>query len=272
MKFIVASPILIGSALLLALFAPGASAAPETIETVQTRPGVSTSFIVTPPDGPPVATAILFAGGDGNLKLWRAQRRMRNNFLVRSRALFARAGVLALTIDAPSDRRGSGLEDFRDSTEHRTDVAAVIRWARTHASAPIWLIGTSRGTVSVAHLSAADLDIDGAVLSASVTDPGNRDRPTALDADLRRVRVPVLLAHHAKDDCYVTPPEGVDLLRAELKRAPKVKILMFRGGRPPISKPCQARSEHGFFGIEDKVVGAIVAWMVATTPASRAPR
>jgi len=40
-------------------------------------------------------------------------------------------------------------------------------------------------------------------------------------------------------------------------------MLMFEGGDDPISKPCQARSAHGFLGIEEKVVDATVRWMLA---------
>lgn len=116
---------------LVALAAGNGSA--ETIETIATRPGVGVRFIVTAPKGPPVAAAILFAGGDGNFRLPRDRPRLANNFLVRARALFARAGVLTLTLDAPSDRRAEGLAGFRDSAAHRTDLAAVIRRALTGA-------------------------------------------------------------------------------------------------------------------------------------------
>jgi hypothetical protein len=42
-----------------------------------------------------------------------------------------------------------------------------------------------------------------------------------------------------------------------------VEIMLFDGGDPPRSGPCQALSEHGFLGIEDRVVDAIAGWMRA---------
>jgi len=259
----------------LALLAACAGPPPEPREpvvTIATRPQTSASFIVTAPQGPPVAIAILFSGGDGNLRLWRHAPPLSKNFLVRSRGLFARAGILTLTVDAPSDRRETGLAGFRASAEHRADIAAVIRWARSRSPAPLWLVGTSRGTVSVAHLAAAGAAVDGIVLSASVTEPGRRRRPTALDAALGRVRVPALLVHHRHDRCYVTPAAGVDRLRAALDRTPRLEVLLFDGGREPESAPCKPLSQHGYFGIEQKAVGDIVSRIKAITPSPPARR
>jgi len=260
------------AAIVLFLLASSAGAGQETVATIATRPGVSISFIVTAPDGRPAAIALLFSGGSGNLKLWRHARRLSDNFLVRSRALFAAGGVLALTLDAPSDRRTDGLANFRDGPEHRADVGAVIRWARARSPAPLWLVGTSRGTVSVAHLAAAGIGIDGAVFLSSVTEPDRRGKPTALDADLGRIAVPVLLAHHREDACPVTPVEGVERLRAALRRATRVETLLFSGGREAETRRCRPRSAHGFFGIEQEVVGAIVRRMVEITPSAPARR
>jgi hypothetical protein len=67
----------------------GARAA-ERVVDVPTRRGVSVRVLLSTPEEPPVATAILFAGGHGGLHLgpdgsigWG-----RKNFLVRSRARF----------------------------------------------------------------------------------------------------------------------------------------------------------------------------------------
>ena len=37
------------------------------------------------------------------------------------------------------------------------------------------------------------------------------------------------------------------------------------GGLPPISPPCEAMAEHGFYGIEDQVVAQISGWIKANS-------
>ena len=37
----------------------------------------------------------------------------------------------------------------------------------------------------------------------------------------------------------------------------------FSGGQPPESEPCEARSPHGFWGLDPAVVGAITGWIGA---------
>ncbi|MEK9724117.1 MAG: hypothetical protein VW405_11640 [Rhodospirillaceae bacterium] len=238
------------------------SAAAEREETIPTREGVTISFVVTEPAPEPRAAAILFMGGNGKMRLWRGRGARNRNFLVRSRQLFADRGIFTVTVDVASDQRTDGLIDIRDGADHRKDIAAVADWIRDRTRVPLWLVGTSRGTVSVAHLAGV-LPVDGAVFSATVTEPSSRRAANVHDANLDRIRVPTLVVHHRHDECHVTPAYGVSRLVSGLGNAPKVESMMFEGGKAPISGPCEARSAHGFFGIEEKVVDATVRWMLA---------
>ena len=246
-------------------FASVALAADEKIVTIDSRASVTVGFVATQPAGSTKAAAILFAGGHGKLKLWKGRGPRSKNFLVRSRRLFADRGVLTVTIDVPSDRRKEGLDDFRGTDDHRKDVGAVVKWLRNRTKAPIWLIGTSRGTVSLSHL-AGKLPIDGVVFTASVTEVSSRRTATALDGELENITVPTLLAHHKADDCVVTPAFGISSISDRLTKSPKVETKLFSGGTPSDERACGAISAHGFLGIEEKVVGAIVNWMTANAP------
>jgi dienelactone hydrolase len=232
---------------------------------IDSRPGITLGLVATQPVGPPKAAAILFTGGHGKLKLWKGRGPRSKNFLVRSRQLFAERGLLTVTMDVPSDRRSDRLVGFRDTEEHRTDVAAVVKWLRSRTKAPIWLIGTSRGTVSLSHV-ASQLPIDGVVFTASVTEISNRRPATALDGKLEDITVPALLVHHRADDCVVTPAYGVSAIAKRLKQSPKVETKLFSGGTPSSERACGAISPHGFLGIEGKVVGTIVDWMLTNAP------
>ncbi len=257
--------LVLGLVLAAAEAVTNAHAANERTVTIDTRPGVRVGFVLIEPARPPVASAILFSGGSGKLRLWRRSRPLsldRGNFLVRTRRMFARHGILTAVVDAPSDQREDGLDGFRHTKDHRKDIAALVRWLRNKADVPVWLIGTSRGTVSVAHL-AAKMKIDGAVFTASVTEASNRRPGTALDARLEDITAPALIVHNRDDDCFVTPSSNVGMIRDRLKRSAAVAVMMFGGGTPTGFSPCGAMSYHGFLGIEDKVVGAIAGWIRA---------
>jgi len=257
-------PILLMAALTLALFGTiswSAGAAPERVETIATRPGVTISFVVAEPWETPKAGVILFAGGSGKVKLWRRKPpRLGNNFLVRSRQLFAARGFYTLVVDVASDQRRDGLLEIRHGRQHRTDMEAIMKWLRARVKAPLWLIGTSRGTVSVLHL-AANTRIDGAVLTATVTSTSNRSLATALDAKLEDITVPVLLVNHLHDGCHVTPANNLYLLSDRLQKSSRVETLLFSGGHQQDDNPCKAMTHHGFLGIEKKVIGAIADWI-----------
>jgi dienelactone hydrolase len=233
---------------------------------VQSRPGVTQRFLYLTSDNPQ-AVVILYAGGHGGLGITDSGTFQwgRGNFLVRSRERFAGRNLAVAVIDAPSDRLSEPfLTGFRQRSEHVADTQAVIAWLRQHARLPVWLVGTSRGTQSVAHIatqaSAQDGGPDGIVLTASIlVDP--RGRPVTLMA-LDRIAVPVLVVHHEHDDCRACPYSEVPSLMRKLAHVPRKDMLSFTGG---ISEgdPCEARAYHGFNGIEDDVVARIAAWITA---------
>jgi len=136
--------------LLLILNAPCLSAL-EELKTIPTRPGVTQAFLLIRPAGKPVSSVVLFAGGNGRLRLSaQGVEWGEGNFLVRNRERFARQEFLVAVMDVPSDRP-QGLWDFRTSAAHAEEVREVIAELKKIADTPVWLIGTSMGTVSAAN-------------------------------------------------------------------------------------------------------------------------
>lgn len=217
------------------------------------------------PAGDIRAAAILFVGGSGNLKVWRKKKARSKNFLFRSRHLFAERNVMAVVVDAPSDNRNSGLLHFRHSDDHYNDVKSVLTWVRTQTDAPVWLIGTSRGSVSVAHLGPR-LDVAGLVMTSTVTRASNRNSSMVTNAPLGKIRQPVLLVHHRDDECSVTPARDINGIARLLTSSAGVTVKLFSGGENKGTNPCSARTYHGFLGIEKDVVGFITGWLT-TRPA-----
>lgn len=236
--------------------------ADEQLVRLPTRPGVTQPFWVLTPPGTPVASVILFTGGNG--LLGSAHRSVLNgkNFLIRSRGAFAAAGFLVASVDAPSDHP-DGLEGFRASAEHAQDIAAVIAYLRHKAPVPVWLIGTSMGTISAAN-AAARLQSGGAnglVLTSSILVASRYAAPVAESVDVGAIAVPTLFVHNKEDACPLCPFGAIQSLTDRFTRAPRKELIAVSGGSPPQSVPCQALSRHGYFGIESEVVGDIVRWI-----------
>ena len=250
-----------GAALLVLAALPAAAEKPITIDS---RPGVTETFVLLERPTKPIASLLLLAGGEGFIHPMRFPERLNNNFLVRSRATFADNGFLVAVLDVPSDHQQSGLFRWRDSDEHVADIAAAVKWLRAHDPAPVWLVGTSRGSVSAAYAAAA-IPVDGVVLTSSVTRPARRDPTNVMEARLGNIKAPVLIASHKDDSCPVTPPRDAERIKAALTASPKVDIMLFEGGDEPRSEPCESLARHGYIGIEKKVVNAISDWIKAQT-------
>lgn len=238
------------------------NASATELVTLNTRPDIQQKFILIKP-ATPVASVILFAGGKGTLGLSSSSDEVtitkKNNFLVRTRELFAGHDFLVAVVDAPSDHNSKKgmLGGFRDSTEHVEDIDHIISYLRETADVPIWMVGTSRGTESATNLAInSSQKPAGLILTASMSVPNAKGTPVT-DMDLDRIIIPALLVAHSQDGCWVTPPEGAKEIADGLINSRKVEVKIFSGGDTPISKPCKARSYHGFLGIEDEVVGFI---------------
>jgi dienelactone hydrolase len=249
---------------LFALLSSGHAQTAQKVVDIPTRPGVTQRMVVlSPPE--PKAAVILFAGGHGGLQIFPngSMKWGEGNFLVRTRQLFANAGLTVAVIDAPSDRQSPPfLSGFRQRPEHAADVKAVIGWLRENANVPVWLIGTSRGTQSAAYVTtelARPDGPDGLVLTSTIlTDDKGRPVPAM---PLDKIRVPVLVVHHEQDGCALCSFAAVPILMGKLGTAPRTQLLSFKGGENR-GDPCEAFAYHGFNGLEREVVQQIAAWIL----------
>lgn len=267
-------------AALVAALLPRALQAEDRVVDLTVRPGVTLRYLAVAPATPARAAAVLFTGGQGVARIpdspgpgW-----ARNGaFVVRARERFRALGLFVAVVDAPSDHQGErGLAAFRVAPDHAQDMARVIADVRARSgAAKVWLIGTSRGTISAVNAAARlkpPQAADGLVLTSTVTRPSGGQRPragvqeTVYDLDLAQIRIPVLLVYHRDDACWVTPPGDVPALQQRLSGAPRVGVIAIDGGEPPQTDVCEARSAHGFFGREAETVQAIVAWILEPRP------
>jgi predicted alpha/beta-fold hydrolase len=232
---------------LLALLAFSASAQ-ERVD-LTTRPGIIQSVYFTAAPSA-VASVILFPGGIGVVA------RVRNNFLSRVVGRFSAQGINVAVADAPSDQASGLSTTFRQSSEHANDIAGIIAMLKSRAPVPVWLIGTSRGSISAANGAAriGPPRIAGAVLTSSVWRGG------MAGAGLDQITVPVLVVHNRDDSCRESPYGDTAIGMSHIRQA-RVKELLTVSGGMLRGDPCEGQSPHGYFSIEDQVVPPIIAWI-----------
>jgi hypothetical protein len=250
--------------LVAALLACAAPLHAQELVTLPTRPGVTLSFFIANMGKvQPRAAALMLIGGGGNIRLRVEEGQIRfgqQNFLPRSRREFIAEGILPVILDNPTDQQaGEGMtDDFRAGAAHTADLRAVLADVkRRYPGLPVFLVGTSRSTISAAYQARALGDaLSGAVLSSSLF--RTRDLPVLAVFDFASIRIPFLFVHHRADTCRSTPYFDAERLGA---RYPLVSV---SGGKPPETGPCDPLSPHGYFGKEAETVAAIAAWMLGT--------
>jgi pimeloyl-ACP methyl ester carboxylesterase len=246
----------------LLLASSTAALAEDKLIKLDTRPGVSVSFYYMKRDGAP-ATVVLLPGGGGGIGL-KDGVPTSDNFLVRSRDLFAAHGFNVAVVSRPTDKE---LDyEFRVSPAHIEDLRQVVEYLKTDAGLPIWLVGTSRGTVSAAAAAIAfgNEKLAGLALTSSVT--SNKRTGAVPEQKLEAIRIPVLVLHHEKDACAVTVPGDVPRIMSRLKNTPVKKLIMVDGGANAAGDPCENQHWHGYIGMEQEAVSIIANWIKNPKP------
>ena len=258
-----------------------ACGAPENVRadpvvTIHSRNHSIPAILLTPA-GEPKGAVILFAGGNGRLDI-RSDgtiRFLQQNFLVRARALFARAGYATLVPDLAKDMKQGDADvvaGYRMSQNYAEDVEQMVRHMRGQGVRKVWTIGTSRGTLSVANHVARTwsprerTSPDGQIYTSGFWKIGPEVPGFTIwkfaGGDARKLKLPTLLAVHQQDACLETNPADLDAFEAWLSGGgAAVSVMKFTGGKPPRSGPCDALAPHGFYGLDAEVVKRITGWI-----------
>jgi hypothetical protein len=266
---VLAAAVVVLSPILGAL--PSAAQPPSAVRQVvdvPTRPNVTVRYLATQRflgGGRVPVALVLLAGGNGLLQVSTTGQigtSLRLNFLIRSREQFLLSGAaLVVAVDAPSDRPQGMDGAFRLSDAHAQDLQMVMQDVRTRFGHSVWLVGTSSGTISVANAASRGLrgPHAGVVFTATQTRrvTGLCGR-TVFDATLATIRTPALVVSHRGDACYCSPAADADAVLAALTASMHKEKKIFTGGSRPVSGKCEARSQHGFYGIEKAVTDYIV--------------
>ena len=228
---------------------------------------IDTTFVVkTPPvrlDKPAHkarASVVLMTGGNGLLSLDATGTIIDStgNFLIRSADLFLRHGLNVVMADATPAHPTGLTQANRLSAAHAAELQGFINAALNRWGKPVWVVGTSNGsisTVTAAGFQPTLTGLKGVVLTSPVTSLQAANQPT-FNLYASRITVPTLVAWHEDDHCTFSPPAGSASLFALIPSANKANRT-FERGHSVATDPCGAFSEHGYAGIEEKVVKAI---------------
>jgi hypothetical protein len=275
----------LATACLIASATPGAAQPKSSGEcgevvTIQTHDRTTTRYAFArptrPAQGEPTVVALL-AGGGGHLDLDAngCPRALRGNSLVGSIPHFRDLGFATALIDSPSDHTGEdGLAGFRSSSQHADDLGKVIADVRARANGLVWLIATSRGTISAANAASrlsGPSAPDGLVLTSAVMSGARSGRKpwvreTVFDLSLEKIRMPVLVVGHASDTCARTPATLMPHITARTNGAREQVVTVSGGpgagsGAQPSIDACQGRSPHGFVDQEVEVAAGIARFI-----------
>ncbi len=233
--------------------------AADEIKDIPTRSGVTQRLLLIKAERP-VAVLVMFAGGDRALGIrkdgglqWGGA-----SLLLRTSPLFVQRGFTVAIVDMPSDRLTEAIGNFRESTEHAQDIAAVIDFLRRDSGLQIWLMGTSSGTTSVlnAAIHLQKHGADGIVLTTGIA----ADSGSPLTTQLDEIRVPTLLVRKG-DPCHPAQSGDATGIIAALKNAPKAEELTVQSIVDKGADPCNIPPVHGYLGMENQLADKISGWI-----------
>ncbi len=179
-------------------------------------------LIVIPPK--PKAAIVMLPGGAGDVGLTRdGDVRRDDNFVVRTRELWAAQGYAVLIPDT-IDR--DNLRGVRSSPDYARLVQSLIGLAHDRVDVPVFLFGTSQGSIAAMNGAAHVLSgtLAGAVLTEPVSVMGG-SHETVFDADPQDVRVSALVLANTDDRCDVAPPDMAPKIASAMNHAPDVKVV-----------------------------------------------
>jgi hypothetical protein len=153
---------------------------------------------------------------------------LRLNVLIRNRQAYVARGIAVLIADWNTDLKSA------------VDYMAAIK-------RPVTVIATSRGTIRAAARP------DALVLASGLLSPESGSSSNVMSILGSPTALPrTLVIHHREDGCRVTQPAGVDPFIKWAGGRARVRWLSGGGNE---GNPCEARSHHGYNGLDGQMVG-----------------
>jgi dienelactone hydrolase len=243
----------------------------ELVE-IDTRPGTTQKLVLLTADNA-VASAILLVDGPGKIDIGGSKDGptidKKNFFLVRIHEDLAMQGINVAVLDVASDQQKEGLSFmWRLSDLHANDINAVADYLKKTKNVPVWIVGSSNGSLSAASIATRNPEkYGGIVFASSLIKFGPKVKvykthpKGILSCDLSKITLPVLILAHRDDQCPFTAPSGSEEVKAALVNSPVAKVIFYSGGKQPEAEACRSLSAHGFYGLEKEVANDIARFI-----------
>jgi pimeloyl-ACP methyl ester carboxylesterase len=202
---------------------------------------------------------VMFSGGADDISIAKdSEIKHGDNFVVRSRDLWTARGYGIVLVDAIDHQSMRGK---RSTAAYAAVTREVVAFAHERAYAPVWVMGTSQGSIAAMNAAshAKGAEIAGVILTESVSILG-ASHETVFDAHPEDVHIPALVIANRDDRCKVAPPSMANAI-AQSMRNTHATVLFVQGGSVRSSNGCASLSPHGYYGIEGTVVDDIAEWM-----------
>ena len=205
------------------------------------------------------ATLVLLPGGNAATGKVVNGQPSSENFLSRTRMDFFNEKFNVIVAYKPTDLPSLDYE-YRISKSHMAEISSVVTYAQQKYSKPVWLVGTSRGSVSAAAAAIAlgNDKIQGLVILSSVTNGKVGAIPSQ---DMGSLKIPTLVVHHKNDACPICVPAQASTIIDSMHASPRKEFVLIEGGFDPAGDPCTSKNWHGFINYEKETVKIIAAWI-----------
>ena len=210
----------------------------------------------------PRAILLMLPGGNGMVEFGPdgGFRRGGNSFLLRTLPLWQAQGFAVAVLTPPN---GMSLLGYRHTPAYAAAIGQAVDDLHARADVPVWLIGSSQGTIAAVGAAARlGTKIAGIVIMSSVTGRSSAGE-TLFDSEPEQVAAPVLIVANKGDTCPASPPGDAPKIDEALTRAPRKEILYLESTTTK-GQPCGPESPHSYFGIEQEAVEQVARWISAT--------
>jgi hypothetical protein len=215
------------------------------IQTLEIRPHRTLKLLFETPATPSNTILVLFFGANG--------RKTVPNILSRTAPIFVGKGLPIVIVDERLYFHSS-----RATPEHLEDIQKVVEVVAARGFQSIYLVGTSNGTISVAHAGShlRDERIKGLVLS------GTQSYYITKHVPIEQTPYPVLFIHHKYDDCPFNSHEEALQMSKKYVNSTRVDFVTVNGGENEQPYPCFDMTYHDFWEREKEFAQAITDWVL----------